>query len=57
MAETPTKEDYDLAIALGFGDVLTVEGFTIRETRDLLWGDPDAKPREFDGLRARYPRL
>lgn len=51
------KADYDFAIAMGWGHLITVEGFTIRETRDLLWGDPDADPaREFDGLKRRRYR-
>lgn len=49
----PTKDDYDRAIAEGFGDLVTVEGFTIRETRDLLWGNPEVTPQNFDGLRKR----
>lgn len=52
------KEDWDAAIAAGYGGLLTVEGFTIRETRDILFGsdDPALASRSFDGLSPRVTR-
>lgn len=47
-----TKEDYDEAIARGWGDIMTAEGFTIREVRELMWGsdDPNHITNTFEGL-------
>lgn len=38
----PTKADFEMAIRLGYGDVVTREGFTIVETYDVLWGPGNA---------------
>jgi hypothetical protein len=48
--ETPSAAAYDYVIALGYGDVVTCEGFTIHETRVLLWGDPEVIARPFEGF-------
>ncbi len=62
VARTPAEnaallDRLNAAISAGLGWIVTDEGFTIRDTRDILFGDPDADPsRAFDGLETRVMR-